>query len=168
MKAGTWVFAAAAALAAGVAFAQSGADVLKARGCLNCHEADKKKVGPALKDIAAKHKDDKNDRVQLTFLVDDKKVRSQPANFQPNNPVSLEVKSRVTAPPTWPASTRPELIPARKVRRSAVGCSSLIRATVLRRPMAAFTACRGASSMARGAPKSAMMQSPMYLSTCPP
>lgn len=41
-------------------FAQSGADVLKAKGCLNCHEMDKKKVGPSLKDLAAKHKGNKS------------------------------------------------------------------------------------------------------------
>jgi cytochrome c551/c552 len=28
--------------------------VLKAKGCLNCHEIDKKKVGPAFKEVAAK------------------------------------------------------------------------------------------------------------------
>lgn len=50
------VMTVAGALAAGAAYAQSGADVLKAKGCLNCHEADKKKVGPAFKDIAAKQK----------------------------------------------------------------------------------------------------------------
>ena len=53
------VIAAAGALAAGVGFAQSGADVLKAKGCMNCHEMDKKKVGPAYKDVAAKYKGDK-------------------------------------------------------------------------------------------------------------
>lgn len=30
------------------------ADVLKARGCVNCHDAEKKKVGPSIKDIKAK------------------------------------------------------------------------------------------------------------------
>lgn len=30
------------------------ADVLKARGCVNCHDADKKKVGPSIKDIKAR------------------------------------------------------------------------------------------------------------------
>ena len=40
-------------------------DVLKAKGCLNCHETDKKKVGPALKDIAAKHKDNKDAEAAL-------------------------------------------------------------------------------------------------------
>ena len=41
-------------LAAGAAFAQSGADVVKAKGCLNCHAVDTKKMGPSFKDIAAK------------------------------------------------------------------------------------------------------------------
>ena len=45
-----------AVLATGVAGAQSGADIVKAKGCLNCHEVDKKKVGPSFKDIAAKRK----------------------------------------------------------------------------------------------------------------
>lgn len=50
------IIAIAVALVAGAAFAQSGADVLKTKGCNNCHEADKKKVGPSYKDIAAKKK----------------------------------------------------------------------------------------------------------------
>ena len=58
MKAILVAIAAAGALAAGAALAQSGAEVLKAKGCNNCHEADKKKVGPAYKEIAAKHKGD--------------------------------------------------------------------------------------------------------------
>jgi cytochrome c len=56
MMAGKLVIAAAAGLVIGTAFAQSGADVLKTKGCNNCHEADKKKVGPSYKDIAAKAK----------------------------------------------------------------------------------------------------------------
>ena len=44
--------AAAGLLAGGIAHA----DVLKAKGCLNCHAFDKKKVGPAYKDVAAKFK----------------------------------------------------------------------------------------------------------------
>lgn len=59
--------ATAAAIAAGAALAQSGPEVLKAKGCLNCHDVDKKKVGPAFKDISAKHKDDKNAE---TMMVD--------------------------------------------------------------------------------------------------
>ena len=47
---------------AGAAQAQ---DVLKAKGCLNCHEMDKKKVGPAYKDVAAKYKDNKDAEATL-------------------------------------------------------------------------------------------------------
>ena len=57
MKTALAVVALAGSLAAGVVLAASGDEVLKAKGCLNCHEADKKKVGPSFKDIAAKHKD---------------------------------------------------------------------------------------------------------------
>ena len=54
------VAAAAGLLAAGAAQAQSGPDVLKAKGCLNCHDMQKKKVGPAFKDVAAKHQGSKD------------------------------------------------------------------------------------------------------------
>jgi cytochrome c551/c552 len=46
-------FALAAAFVAPAAYAQAD-DPLKANGCLNCHDKDKKKVGPALKDVAAR------------------------------------------------------------------------------------------------------------------
>lgn len=36
------------------ASAQSNPEILKAKGCLNCHDLEKKKVGPAFKDVAAK------------------------------------------------------------------------------------------------------------------
>lgn len=49
---------AAGILWVGSAQAQSGADVVKAK-CAACHDADKKKVGPAFKDVAAKYKGDK-------------------------------------------------------------------------------------------------------------
>ena len=49
-----FVIAVAGAIAAGLALAQSGADVVKAKGCLTCHAVNEKKVGPAFKDIAAK------------------------------------------------------------------------------------------------------------------
>ena len=60
MKALLMVVAAAGTLIAGGVNAQSGADVVKAKGCLGCHEVAKKKVGPAYKDVAAKYKGDKN------------------------------------------------------------------------------------------------------------
>lgn len=60
MKAMLWVVAAGALLASGAGYAQSGADVVKEKGCLNCHAVDQKKVGPAFKDIAAKYKGKKD------------------------------------------------------------------------------------------------------------
>jgi cytochrome c len=45
-------------LPAGAVLAQS--DALRARGCLTCHEMDRQKVGPSLRDIAARHKGDKS------------------------------------------------------------------------------------------------------------
>ena len=60
MRAMLLVLAAAGTLAAGAVQAQTGADVLKAKGCLGCHEMDKKKVGPAYKDVAAKYKGNKD------------------------------------------------------------------------------------------------------------
>jgi cytochrome c len=38
--------------------ADAPADMLKSKGCLGCHDIDKKKVGPAYKDVAAKYKGD--------------------------------------------------------------------------------------------------------------
>lgn len=46
----------AAAFVAAPAFAQSGDDLLKKNGCTACHAVDKKLVGPAYKDVAAKYK----------------------------------------------------------------------------------------------------------------
>ncbi len=65
MKATLLALAVAGSLAATLVHAQSGADVAKAKGCLNCHEVDKKKVGPAFKDVAAKYKGDKDAQGKL-------------------------------------------------------------------------------------------------------
>ena len=42
--------------ASAAALSQSADELLKSKGCLGCHDFDKKKVGPAFKDVAAKHK----------------------------------------------------------------------------------------------------------------
>ena len=49
-----FVVAVAGAIAAGAALAQSGAEVVKTKGCLTCHAVDQKKVGPSFKEVAAK------------------------------------------------------------------------------------------------------------------
>lgn len=59
MKSALFVIAVSAFAATGAAIAQSGPDVVKAK-CAGCHELDKKKVGPALKEIAAKQRDNKD------------------------------------------------------------------------------------------------------------
>ena len=65
MKTGPLLVAWAVLMWAGVAWAQSGADVVKAKGCLNCHDNDKKKVGPAYKELSAKYRDDKGAEARL-------------------------------------------------------------------------------------------------------
>ena len=67
------IVAAASALLAGPGFAQSGADVVKAKGCLTCHDVDKKKVGPAFKDIAAQYKGDQGAAESLAAKLKDGK-----------------------------------------------------------------------------------------------
>ncbi len=60
-------------LLAGAANAQSAADLLKSKNCTGCHELDKKKVGPAFKDVAAKYKDNKEAEGKLIGALMDGK-----------------------------------------------------------------------------------------------
>ena len=50
--------AAAALCVAAAASAQSGEDLIKKDGCTACHAIDKKVIGPAYVDVAAKYKGD--------------------------------------------------------------------------------------------------------------
>ena len=59
-----------AALAwAPLAQAASGEDLIKTSGCVACHAIDKKIVGPAYKDVAAKYKGDKGAEARLVDKV---------------------------------------------------------------------------------------------------
>jgi cytochrome c len=60
MKAKLLMAVAAAGLLAGGVTAQAQDAALKAGGCMGCHDLDKKKVGPAFKDVAAKYKGKKD------------------------------------------------------------------------------------------------------------
>ncbi len=51
------------------AFADAGADLAKSKNCLACHAVDKKLVGPAYKDVAAKYKGDKSAEAKLVEKV---------------------------------------------------------------------------------------------------
>ncbi len=57
MKA-VWMGMVAASALLIVGTAQASPELAKSSGCLNCHMVDKKLVGPALKDVAAKYKAD--------------------------------------------------------------------------------------------------------------
>jgi cytochrome c len=78
MKTMLVIMAAAGMLAAGAVSAQSGAEVLKAKGCLNCHDLNKKKMGPSFKDIAAKYKGDANAAATLAAKI--KSGKGHPKN----------------------------------------------------------------------------------------
>ena len=58
MRIATIALAGATLHAVGAAQAQSGEDLLKKNGCTACHAIDKKVVGPAYNDVAAKYKGD--------------------------------------------------------------------------------------------------------------
>ena len=79
MKATWQVLVVAGSLAVGAVHAQSGADVVKAKGCLGCHDVAVKKVGPAYKDVAAKYKSDKG--AQATLSAKLKEGKGHPVKF---------------------------------------------------------------------------------------
>jgi cytochrome b subunit of formate dehydrogenase len=51
-----WILAAAVMALTPLAHAQSGGALLESKGCLGCHGVDEKKMGPALREAAAKYK----------------------------------------------------------------------------------------------------------------
>ena len=63
------MMAAAGVMLAGQAMADEGADLAKSKNCLSCHSVDKKLVGPAYKDVAAKYKGDAKAPAMLAAKV---------------------------------------------------------------------------------------------------
>ena len=63
------MMAAAGIVMAGQAYADEGADLAKAKNCMSCHAIDKKLVGPAYKEVAAKYKGDKAAPAMLAAKV---------------------------------------------------------------------------------------------------
>jgi cytochrome c len=49
--------------------AQASADLAKAKNCMACHAQDKKLVGPAYKDVAAKYASDKDAAAKLAKKI---------------------------------------------------------------------------------------------------
>jgi len=56
-------------VASSAAFAQSAEDLIKKNGCAACHANDKKVVGPAYVDVAAKYKGDASAPAKLMEKV---------------------------------------------------------------------------------------------------
>ena len=65
----TAVFAAATLVVASAAVADQLEDMMKKNGCNACHAEDKKIIGPAYKDVAAKYKGDATAVAKLTEKV---------------------------------------------------------------------------------------------------
>ena len=98
MKIATVAIAAAGLFVSGVAFAQSGEDLLKKAGCTACHSNDKKVVGPAYVEVAAKYKGDAGAAAKLADKV--KKGGSGvwgPVPMPPNAAVAdADIKTMIT------------------------------------------------------------------------
>jgi len=58
-----------ATVAAPLAFADAGEDLAKKKNCFACHQVDKKLVGPAYKDVAAKHAGQKDAVAKLAEKI---------------------------------------------------------------------------------------------------
>jgi cytochrome c len=76
--------------------AQADEALAKAKNCMSCHTIDKKLVGPAYKDVAAKYKDDKGAAAMLAGKVKSggKGVWGQ-IPMPPNNVTDEEAKKLV-------------------------------------------------------------------------
>lgn len=77
------------ALSVAPATAQASMDLAKAKNCVACHAVDKKLIGPAYKDVAAKYANDKEALAKLTKKVREGGVGAwgqipMPANPQVN------------------------------------------------------------------------------------
>jgi cytochrome c len=79
------------------AFADPGADLAQKKNCLACHAVDKKVVGPAYKDVAAKYKGDKTAVAKLADKVQKGGVGVWGQVPMPANPITPdEAKTLVT------------------------------------------------------------------------
>jgi cytochrome c len=83
--------------ASGAVLADAGEDLLKKSGCTACHAIDKKVIGPAYQDVAAKYKGDAGAAAKLADKV--KKGGSGvwgPVPMPPNTQVSdADIKTMV-------------------------------------------------------------------------
>ena len=57
----------------GGAVLAQGNDLLRSKGCLNCHDLDRTKVGPSIKDLRAKYKGDRSKAPDIAARMKDGK-----------------------------------------------------------------------------------------------
>ncbi len=69
MKALISIAAAGLLAVSGAAFAQDAAKLAQDKSCLACHAIDKRVVGPAYKEVAAKYRNDKTAEAKLVQKV---------------------------------------------------------------------------------------------------
>lgn len=81
-----WIAIAGALAASGV----QAQETLKAKGCLVCHDVDKKKVGPSQKDIAAKYKADSAAEANLVAKL--KEAKGHPKVNASDDEIKAAVK----------------------------------------------------------------------------
>ena len=125
------LLALAAALLAGAANAQSGEQLLASKGCLGCHGIDEKKMGPALKEAAAKYK---GTEAKLIAVL--KEGKGHPVKVDATD---AELKAMIgylagqQAAPTKPAAPRPQAqaAPAKPAAAPAPAAATLDNATCL-------------------------------------
>mgnify|MGYP000716506237 CR=1 FL=1 len=95
MKAALFATAATLMLVSGAAFAN--ADLAKAKNCMACHANDKKLVGPAYKDVAAKYAADKDAVAKLAKKIREGGVGVWGQVPMPANPQVSEAEAQTLA-----------------------------------------------------------------------
>jgi cytochrome c len=92
----------AAAIALLVALAGSGSaalgqgmELLRSKGCVGCHDAERTKVGPSLKDIRAKYGGDTSRAPQIVARMKDGK--GHPKIAAPDADLTAAVQAAITA-----------------------------------------------------------------------
>jgi cytochrome c len=84
--------------------ALANADLAKAKNCLACHAADKKVVGPAYKDVAAKYAADKDAVAKLSKKIREGGVGNWGQIPMPANPQVSEAEAQTLA--KWVLATK--------------------------------------------------------------
>ena len=70
--------------------AQANADLAKARNCMGCHAIDKKVIGPAYRDVAARYKGQKDAEAKLVVSITKGSTGTWGPMSMPPNAVSAD------------------------------------------------------------------------------